>query len=335
MRNIGGLFATRISRGILVGLVLLAVVLAAGQASAQEVVLKNIYYLQPPADGSGLIGSWGSEPIGHLGFHFGVMADRAEQPLEWTDPEDVTHILIFDQIAGQGQFGFGILDRINLSVALPYAFARTFEEDYRGKMPQRDRDTGEIKLVNVDEEWADQAMGDLRFQAKYIFRNREFDKWGLAAMVELGVPSGDKAQFVSDEQVTISPRGIFDIGNTWWSYVLNVAYKYYPESLEAGLFDLEGGNELILSTGVTFRVLWGLEFIGEIQSRTLFEALYSNSNVDYAEGIFALRSTWLERNPIRLTLGSGFGILDGVGTPLYRVFLGFDVTIKELGLPPR
>ena len=43
-----------------------------GQAFAQDVVLKDIYYFQPPADGSGLVGAWGSEPIGHLGFHLGM-----------------------------------------------------------------------------------------------------------------------------------------------------------------------------------------------------------------------------------------------------------------------
>ena len=313
--------------------VIVLIALTTGQAFAQEVVLKNISYYKPPADGSGLFTAWGSESIGHLGFYFGAHADYASQPLEWTDPEDATHILIYDQIGTQLALGFGIFSVINVSGSVFLAPLRTFNEEYNGKQPYIDRDTGEIEFRQLDEKWEKNAMGDARFQAKYIFRNRRYDNWGLAAIIELGLPTGDETQFVSDEQFTVSPRAVFDIGNTWWTYVLNIAYKYYPDPLQAGLFDIEGGNELIINTGATFRFFWGLEAIAEFQTSTLMEQFYNNSNIDYGEGMLGFRSTWGVNNPVRLTLGSGFGILDGVGTPIYRLFMGVDVFVRALGLP--
>lgn len=327
--RLNGMCLTRVW---LVTLVLLFA-LAIGQAAGQEVVLKNIHYYQQPADGSGLFGSWGSEAIGHLGFYFGSHADYASQPLEWTDPEGATHILIYDQTVMQMSAGFGIFSVINVSATLPMGIARTFNEEFNGKQPYIDQDTGETEFRELDKKWESFALGDARIQGKYIFRNRRYDQWGLAAMVEMGLPTGDAVQFLSDEQWTVSPRAIFDIGNTWWTYVLNIAYKYYPEQLEAGLFDIAGGNELIVSTGATFRFLWGLEAIAEFQTRTLLEEFYSNENIDYGEGLFGLRSTWGVNNPFRVTLGSGVGALDGVGTPIWRAFLGVDVFVRALGLP--
>jgi len=326
-----------VSRKVLLIGAFLFVLLFAQSAGAQEIILKNIYYYQPPMDGSGLLASYGSEAIGHFGFHLGVFGDRAEQPLEWTDPEAATHILIYDQTAINPMFGIGILDRINVAAVFPVAVNRKFDEEYKGKIPRRVRneDTGlyETKLIKVDEKWEETAMSDARVMAKYMFTHRKFDGYGLAGMVEVGLGNGDKAQFVSDQQMTVAPRFIFDLGNTWWSYVLNVAYKYYPDPLEAGMFDIEGGNELILSTGGTLRVWYGLEFIAEFQTRTLMERFYSNDNVDYGEGLFGIRSTWGVRNPVRVTLGGGFGALDGIGTPLYRLFFGVDMFIRELGMP--
>jgi hypothetical protein len=337
---------------LIVGIFLLATFFA-GQAMAQEVVVKNVYYFMPPADGSGLLGAWGSEPIGHLGFHLGAVVDYEDQPLEWTDPEAATHILFYNQLGVQALVGFGILDKVNLSAAFTFTPMRQFNDQFKGKEPYQnyaDANGNELKETpdscekpncfiktfyrKTDSQWQESAMGDTRVQAKYIFSNRQFDQYGLAFLVELGIPTGDPGQFVSDEDITISPRAIFDMGNTWWTFLFNVAYKYYPTTIaRSRYFEIAGGNELILNTGVTFRFLrWG-ELLAEFQTRSLFEALYSNRSVDYGEAIFAFRGNWLTNNPIRMTVGIGVGILDGVGTPLYRAFVGFDAFIKQAGLP--
>ena len=354
-----------------------------GQAFAQDVVLKDIYYFQPPADGSGLVGAWGSEPIGHLGFHLGMYYDYEDQPLEWTDPDDNTHILIYNQHTMQFHLGFGILDRINISAAMAYAPARQFNEDYRGQQPinlyvrRGDNDITEDdegntysesycpedecvrknEKLDVGDEWKTSTFGDVRIQIKGIIFNRELDNWGLAALVEIGLPTGQVGQFMSDSTrelrtagsgydtefkyynetgvMTLSPRLILDLGNTWWTVVFNAAYKYYAADtpVRSTYFDVAGGNEMILNLGAMFRpkVRW-LELIAELQSRTLFEEFYQNSNIDYMEALLSVRGTHLVNNPVRWTVGVGFGLMDGVGTPRYRAFIGIDAFIRQLGL---
>lgn len=305
-----------VRNGLIFLMALLLVGLFATMASAQsfDVINQNIHYFQPPSDGSGLINAWGSEPIGHLGFHFGVYGDYAFQPLEWTDPKGQTHILIYSQLGTQYQVGFGLFEVINISGTYAMTPQREFNQEYMDK-----------GISSVTE--------DARVDVKYIFRNRRYDKWGLAAAFELTLPIGDEDQYVSDEMMTYAPRLIFDIGNTWWSYVANVGYKYYPQTPDPGQFNTATGDELLLDTGVTFRLFWGLETIGELQSHTLIEDPYGQSAGSYAEGIVGLRSTVFVDNPLSIMVGMGFGMLDGVGTSVPRYMFGLKWFMREIGKP--
>jgi hypothetical protein len=328
--------SSNFSRGwVLVGfgflLVLLLTAVNVGQAQAQEVVPKNIHYFQPPSDGSGIVTTWGSESIGHLGLYFGSMVDYASQPLEWTDPKDATHILIFDHTAVQVMAGFGVFSVLNVSVAMDYAVSRTFNDTYNGKRPFV-TDEGDIVLEDLDDGWDSTAMGDMRVAGKYMFRRRHYDGYGLALAAEASLPTGDETQFMSDEQMTITPRAIFDLGNTWWTWGINTGVKIYTEDLKQGWFELKGGNELMLTTGAMFRVLRWLELLGDVQIRTPLEYAF-DSDFDYGEGYLAARLNFGVSNPVSVTLGSGFGILDGVGTPIWRGYLGVGWNVQALGLP--
>lgn len=353
-----------------------------GQVFAQDVVLKDIYYFQPPGDGSGMVGAWGSEPIGHLGFHLGIYYDYEDRPLEWTDPDQNTHILIYNQHALQFKLGFGILDRINISASMAYAPSRQFNEDYRGQQPINlyiNPETNEStdnngtaysenycpegdcikknEKLDVGDQWKTSTFGDVRMQIKGIIFNRELDNWGLAALLEVGLPTGEVGQFMSDSTrtlktkgsgyetefkyyneikvMTLSPRLIIDLGNTWWTVVFNAAYKFYAADtpVRSTYFEVAGGNELIWNLGAMFRpkVRW-LELMAELQSRTLFEEFYQNENINYMEALLSVRGTHLVNNPVRWTIGAGFGLMDGVGTPRYRFYVGIDAFIRQLGL---
>ena len=283
---------------------------------------KNIHYFQPPTDGSGLIGVWGSEPIGHLGFRVATYADYVQQPLEWTRVDDNnTYIVIYDSTAVQGHFGFGLLGGISVSGAVDYTAARNLNDELAG-FPA---------YLDIPDE---AVMGDSRVAIKYSFRNRRFDCMGVAAMVEIGLPTGQVDSYVSDEVMSVAPRLIWDLGNTWWTVFLNVGAKIYTGDLtESTKADLETGNELLWAAGATFRLFRFMSLFGDIESTTLLTNPYGVTETNYAEAHTGLRFGAAVDNPVNIDVGAGFGAADGIGTPVWRMYLGVGWTVRALGLP--
>jgi hypothetical protein len=282
--------------------------------SDRHVYDKNIHYFLPPTDGSGLITTWGSEPIGHLGIHVGALGDYSHRPMEYTDPQGKVHTVIYNQSAITGMGGFGLWDALNLSGAFVSVPNRSFNSRYQRVY-----------------KWGDSGTADARIALKYILTNRRTDGIGIAFLGEAGLGNGSKTEFISDEQFTATPRFIFDFGNEWFTYALNVGYKIYPDGIDGGLFDIPSGNEIIANTGLTFRFLWGLELVGDFALRKYEgESDWAHS---YSEFFYALRSTWFVRNPLRITIGGSAGLSDGVGTPISRFYGGFNFMFREIGLP--
>jgi hypothetical protein len=283
---------------------------------------KNLYFFTPPTDGSGLITAWGSEPIGHFGVHVGAIGDYSYRPMVYVDPNDTEHIVIYNQTGVNAMVGVGLWDALNISGAFVTTPNRSFNKTYFNIYKK----SPDSALV-----WKENATGDARASVKYMLTNRRTDGLGVAFLGEATLGNGTAHNFVSDQQVTFAPRLIFDFGNEWYTYVLNVGYKIYPQGIEPGLFNIDTGNELLLNTGVTFRLFWGLELVGDLAARAYTgESDYKRA---YSELFYAIRSTWMVRNPLRITIGGSAGLGDGVGTPITRFYGGFNFFFRELGLP--
>ncbi len=282
----------------------------------RDVYNKNLHYFLPPSDGSGLVQAWGSEPIGHLGIHVGVLGDYAHRPMEYTDPQGVVHTVLYNQSGMNALFGIGLWEVANLSVAYVTTPSRSFNSRYLETY-----------------KWKENATEDMRLSAKLIATNRRIDGIGLALQGEITMPTGDPQNFVSDEQTTFTPRLIMDFGNEWFTYVINGGYKIYTEGqIEPGLFNIDSGNEFIFNTGLTLRALWGLEFIGELASKTYLEG-DGGFKDGYAEAFGAIRSTFFVDNPLRFTVGASGGMTDGVGTPIFRLYGGVQWFFRGIGAP--
>jgi hypothetical protein len=278
----------------------------------KDVYNKNIHYFQPPSDGSGLLTTWGSEPIGHLGIHIGSFVDYAYRPMVYSDPQGVEHVVIYNQTGLNVLAGFGLWDALNVSMSYASTPSRSFNSRY-------------LEIY----EWKENAVEDMRVAVKYMFANRRIDGFGIAVMTEFTMDNGDAQNFVSDEQVTLAPRLILDFGNEGFTYAINLGYKIFPDGIEPGLFDIESGDELLINTGLTFRMFWGLEIFGEYAARAYTgESDYSSI---YSELFGGIRSTWFLDNPLRLTIGASSGLTDGVGTPISRFYGGFNWHFRMLG----
>lgn len=275
---------------------------------------KNIYYFQPPSDGSGLIVTWGSEPIGNFGIHAGAMVDYAHRPMEYTDPQDKVKTVIYNQTAVNGMFGVGLWHAFNVSGAFVQVPSRSFNSRYQDIY-----------------EWKEAVTGDARVAGKYMLFNRREDGMGIAFVGEVGLPTGDEENFVSDEQMTFLPRLVIDWGNEWYTLALNGGYKVYTEEIDGGLFNIPTGNEFLGSAGVTFRMFRVLELVGDYQMR-MYEG-ESDMSKAYMEAFGAVRTTFFVNNPLRFTFGASAGLTDGVGTPISRFYGGVSFFFREIGKP--
>lgn len=317
----------RIAIAVLGALMIFAVPVLA--ADAQTPLLdKNTHLFQPVTDGSGMIVTYGSEPLGTLGISYGAYLDMAISPMRNATLPMEFHVdydadlpadadenakaakeeqitLVTAQTSVNALFAIGFTDHINIGVAFPYVITRSYDENYDN--------------VNT---FAN-SLEDMRIDTKLLLLNRRRHCIGIGLINTLTIPLYNEDNFSSDYGLTVAPRFLFDIGRTWWTVAFNGGYKYYTRTSESLLYpDLEVSDELMFNLGVRFRLHYDQELVLDSAVRTLVAAPFANEYADYAEVMAAYRKYWVRMNHTCLTLGASAGLTQGVGTPLVRIFVG-------------
>ncbi len=316
----------------------------AGAASAEGLLDKNLHYFAPPVDNSGLIVSYGSEPLGMFRMTYGVYGDVAMDVLDYAAPPDAEEAtLISTQAAAQLVYGIGFWKYVNVGFGLSYIPYRQFDDAFFDEeYPHPDAELNpDLPGTNLSD---DEGLGDpteetgledIRLDLKLIGIDRQERCIGVALVTTIGYPLGYKPnQFLSDGGATIAPRLIVDFGRTWYTLVFNGGYKYYAEKSRVRLpdysqevdtptnGDLETNDEIMLGGGAKFRFAYGSEIILDSQFRTQATDAFGDDRVDYGEVMAAYRKYFRGLNYTALTIGGGVGVLDGIGSPLGRFFIG-------------
>lgn len=330
-------------------------VLAPG-VSAEGLLDKNLHYFQPTIDGSGLISTYGSEPLGMFRMYYGLFVDDAVNMLEYENFEGDQVELIENQLGLNLVLGIGLWERINIGLAIPYLPHRSFDEDYldNNEYPPAERQGMDVSKVagpklfddatmSADEDTKTNTFEDLRLDIKLIGMNRLVTCLGVGIITTVAFPVMYKPnQYSSDGGLTVAPRLFLDLGRGWWTIVVNGGYKYYAEKSRVQLppysqeinhsnpGDLRTEDEIILGAGMKFRFSFGDEIVLDSSARTYAAAPFGNSEVDYAEVMAAYRKTFRGLNFTAITMGMGAGVTEGMGSPLVRFFLGFARDEKRL-----
>ncbi|MCZ7582243.1 MAG: hypothetical protein M5R36_02295 [Deltaproteobacteria bacterium] len=328
----------------------LLIVALASSAGAQDLLDKNIHYFHPTVDGSGLIVSYGSEPLGMFRMYYGVFADDALNTLDYEPPpdRDTEKALLTNQLALTGVFGVGLWEYVNVGVAVPFIATRAFDADFGEVYPHPRADEFDADDPNrpkgqvIDGDTDSSALEDLRFDVKLIGINRLARCLGVGAVTTVGFPVLYKENnFVSDGGVTVAPRLVLDLGREWWTIVFNGGYKYYSRKSRAALPGLSAEisssspgdynieDEIIFGGGAKFRFSYGSELVLDSKVLTFANDFMGDSREDYAEVMAAYRKYFRGLNFTAMTLGVGAGVLDGVGSPTLRVFFGLARDLKQ------
>ncbi len=298
---------------------------------------KNVHYFQPPSDGSGILLTYGSEPLNWLGIHYGLYADEAIGHLVYRIPDTDEEKIIFKNQTGLNALvAVGITRFLNIGMGIPFVPYREFNQEFEDFYQEyRKEKLGELEDPNPDrfkETSKSTSPEDLRVDVKGIMFNRRTHCVGLALNLGITIPVGlGQNSFLSDRNTTVAPRLIVDVGRHRWSAAFNVAYKIYGKERESDFLDMRVKDEIIFGAGGKFRFLHSNELMLDSVFRTHASDFFGDANEDYGEILGAYRYIFGNYSLVAFTVGFGMGIMEGAGTPSSRYFIGITSYEYHLG----
>jgi OOP family OmpA-OmpF porin len=217
--------------------------------------------------------------------------------------EDVE--VVRDQISTELGFALGLIDQLQLGIALPLNVYQSGAEFTNTGVA-----TG-TKLKGA-------SLGDLRLEAKVKLASfGPEDNFTVAVVPGLSLPTGDDDKFAGDKNVTGRIRALAEmrqdklrVGAT-----LGVLFRQPSTSFAATV-----GQQLLYAAAVEGRVHRDVALIGEIFGRSgLSDFTQGYTDANPMEADAGMRVTLPKA--FSLGLGAGLGLIRGIGSPKFRGFL--------------
>lgn len=268
---------------------------------------------QSMTPGPGRSTSFWSQPYastaGHLRWDDGVFMNYARKPLVLRNANgDADEAVISDQLTLHLLGLLGVTNHFDIGVDIPMILLSEGDE-----------------LVNYPGLGSEGSfgIGDIRFQVRTsLLRFREEGEAGpaLGVMADVRLPTGNAEQY-QGEDIRVEPRLAFDwIFENTSRFGLSVGYTFRTD---VTVGDLQIADNLTLSaaTSVALGVKHRAWFVPEIRSQLAVGAADGISAQN--SPIEALVGLKVAPTPMMLVeFGTGTGLVEGVGAPDYRFFLG-------------
>jgi outer membrane protein OmpA-like peptidoglycan-associated protein len=168
------------------------------------------------------------------------------------------------------------------------------------------------------------ATGDLRLEATYGLLDTEY--FALAPRIEVFFPTSVPDRFTGERAprllMGITAQG--DVGPV--SGVLGIDFMVRKKVLTG--YDVEVGNELGLTGGLRVDIVPDrFAFLMEIQVKGAVARIFKGAAENPAEARFALRA--FPHSRVRLDFGAGFGLGEGLGSPVVRGMFGVSAVVPD------
>jgi outer membrane protein OmpA-like peptidoglycan-associated protein len=283
----------------------LGCLISAGDAAAQEKA--DVGQFRAPVTTNGLIGIDGSTTLYPGQFTFGVTAHYARNPVAFRFPE--LSSTTFEPVVGQQLFadlslGLGIFYGIDLGVVLPTVLRQ------RGP---RDAGFGDL---------SGGGLGDLRLVPRVQLIEQSTFGVDVALVPEVIFPTGDSNRFLGDPTITARPQVI--VGRAFDRLRLEASVAWRLRS-NARVAEVDLADTLTFGTGAAFDVIEDgavpLTLLAELSGTTRAADPFAADGLGGLEVLGGVRTTLDEQYVI--TLAGAGGLTQAVGTPTYRVILGF------------
>ncbi len=295
---------------------LLGIVLAAPLARAQ-VTGFAVDRFDPAERGSEWFVTDSLDLRGHGRPAIGVIGDFAYRPLVLYNPDgSVGASIVRNQYVLHPGMSLVLWDRVRFGVSLPVAiYEDGHQETVRGVIYPggSGSSVGDVRLG-----------GDVRLAGEYG------DVMTLAFGVELYLPSGNQAAYMSDGTVRLQPRLQAAGMAGAFTYAAKIAFDY--RSLEYAFAGSQLGSDLMFAVSAGLRTTNGRFMLGP--------ELYGSTVLTGGEGAFRTRNTPFELllgghamlgPDWRIGAGVGPGLSRGLGSPEARVLASLE---WAPGIPP-
>ena len=236
------------------------------------------------------------------------MVNYADDPLVLTNfyDEQVASV-VSRQLTGNLVGAVGIADLVEIGVDIPLIFLQEGDEV--------------LYPFNIDAPDAGFGIGDIRIIPKVMLLGPDdlFVPQGpsLALLVDVHLPTGDLDSYQGGE-FRAQPEVAFD-------YLFNEKYRLgavlgYAIRPDETVLNVESGDALTWSIAASIQVAESLDLVP-----TIFGDLYlAASDLDLEEAPMeaVLGLKWEPLEGFLLEAGGAAGVIRGIGTPDYRLFLG-------------
>ncbi len=242
-----------------------------------------------------------SQTLGQWGYALGLSADLADDPIVIETPSGV-HIqdVIQKQFALQFGAALGLWNWLNLGVGFS---ASPYQQFLTPATLVQDNGF---------------RVGDIgvNFKAR-LLDSRKYPV-GLAAMPFVTFPTGQEKYFAGNGKITGGGLVILDVDRLWdrLSLSLNAGARLRDRSLTGAVLH----HQFLYGVGANLKIVNRLQFVTEAGGWTTFENFFTPGSATNLEINGGLR--WLPGKSLSFTAGGGTGILDGLGAPDWRVFIG-------------
>ncbi len=272
-----------------------------GQGSYSGLDVQHFLFAPGPKDGV-----MATSPLvpGHLQVGGGIMLHYARRPLvfRYQDSGDLFDSIVEDRFQADLYLSLGLADRLELSVALPVSLY----QDGSGPYPNA---PGSLDQAGV---------GDVRFRLKMLLMDLEAQGVALGFLLESSLPTGNTEGFMGGDVATWTPQLLLEHHVGAYRGFVNVGYRLRDATR---FHNLNLDDELVYRAGVALNLVPDeLDAHVELFGATAADAPFDDADRSPLEGILAGR--YFVWSDLALTFGFGVGLVDGYGTPEYRVFSG-------------
>ncbi|MCC6625558.1 MAG: OmpA family protein [Deltaproteobacteria bacterium] len=267
----------------------------------------DVQVFRPSAHAGDLLSTMLTDIGEHTQYGVQLLVNFGKNALVFVDKTgelDLRHEVIQDQLTADVMGSIALWDRLSVGLAIPLFLVNSGQAD---------------GFIPLDPEPDGFALGDIRLSPKVgiLVREDDADGLGVAASVDVGLPTGDANAFVSDG-FTVAPTFMVDYKAGALVVAANLGYRIRTE--ETVLYDFaDVGSEFFWRLGAKFAVVPDqLEVLGEVYGAS---ADWGAANNTHLEGMLAGRLK-LPGTGLGFTVGGGSGFTKGYGNTKFRIFAG-------------
>lgn len=270
----------------------------------------EVITFKPAIDGSDYFTVYDSQTLkkwqGNTGFYF----DYANRPLQFVGlggaagerQSVIEHLMVADLY---GSIGF--TDWFEAGFLMPVVVYNWFFND---------------NTASINEDHGG-GMGDTQLMAKFRVLNTENGPFGFAIMPFLTLPSGDPIRYTGNGTLTGGLNLIGDfVFHPRFSMALNVGGTIRDDVTRNGV---RVDDQFDYGLGGNFKITDTFHAIAEVYGSTTFRDFFGASAHSPLEAGAGLRYLFGDSG-FGVSGGATVGIIDGVGSPRFRVFTGLNWT---------